>query len=458
MTLRFTDRIALFNTLAAAITTLLVFCVVYAVVYTTAYNHLDTDIRQEKEEVWLNLHCQGDSIALDLRSEFGENEHKQAEVNPTFLQVIDRHGRVLFRSANLKDDLLLYEPDLAEDKFFNCIFNDKQIRQGQFPIRNATNAVVGQLNIGISQVESALVLHNLRTTLYIAYPLMLLVLYFATSIAAARGIAPVNMLIRAAAHISDSNIDNRLPVPGRQDELRQLAVTINALLDRIERSFRREKQITADVSHELRTPLAAIRGTLEVLVRKRREPEQYEDKVRQVIQEVDRMHLLLDQLLQLARLESGSVAVRRESIELAPFLAALSRKWQPRLEEQQRQLALTVPAGVTVRADTSLLELIVGNLIDNALKYGRAHGTITCAWDASTHSLIVSDDGPGIPHEHLPYLFDRFYRTDSSRNSKVQGAGLGLSIVKKIADLLHVTILVDSSEGVGTTFSLKFQA
>lgn len=456
MNLRFKNRIALFNTLAVAITTLLVFLVVYAVVYFTAYSHLDSDIRQEKDEVFRNLHGQGDSIIINAMPEWEENEHKQAEVNPTFLQILDKQGRILFRSANLQKDHLLYEPDLSAEKFFNIQFNSKRIRQGQFPIFNEQKQIIGQLNIGISQVESALVLYNLRMTLYIAFPLLLLVLYFATSLAASKGIAPVNQLIQTAGRINDSSISTRLPLPEHRDELYRLATTINDLLNRIESSFRREKQITADVSHELRTPLAAIRGTLEVLIRKQREPHQYEEKIGQVIREVDRMHQLLEQLLQLARLEAGSVPVHREAIRLAPFLQNLQDKWQTRLDEKQIRLLSSIPEDACVTADSAFLELIVGNLIDNALKYGTPGCTILCNWDAHTHSLTVSDDGPGVSDEQLSLLFNRFYRADSSRNSRVQGTGLGLSIVKKLTDLQGITIHADSREGEGIAFTLRF--
>ncbi len=456
MKLRFKNRIALFNTFAAAISTLLVFIVVYAVVYSTAYRHLDADIREEKDEIFHNVRWKGDSIILHLMPEWQEREHKQAEVNPTFLQIVDQNGRMLFHSANLQNDHLLFEPDLKNEKFFNILFNNKRIRQGQFPIRNDNGKVIGQLNIGISQVESALVLYNLRITLYIAFPLLLLVLYLATSIAAAQGIAPVNKLIKTAGHINDSNISTRLPVPEHQDELHQLAITVNELLHRIENSFRREKQITADVSHELRTPLAAIRGTLEVLIRKHREPQQYEEKIGQVIREVDRMNQLLDQLLQLARLEAGSIAVRRESIRVAPFLHTLLEKWQTRFEEKEVRLFVDVVPDACVTADNTLLERIIENLLDNALKYGAPHGTIRCTWHSDAHTLSLTDDGPGIPPEYIPLLFDRFFRADTSRNSTAPGTGLGLAIVKKLTDLQGIGIQVNSREGAGTTFTLQF--
>ena len=307
MKLRFKERIALFNLLAAAAITSLVFLAVYEVVFRTAFSHLDGDLRAEQAEVFRSLGFVGDSIVITKMTEWQENEHLQEEVNPTFLQLVDAQGKLLFHSSNLTIDRFGFDPNLEHPHFFNTKLKAQLVRLGQFPVKNQAGRVVGQLSIGISRAESTVVLKNLRTTLFIAFPLTLLALYLAVSFAAAKSIAPVQQLIQGTANISDANINTRLPLPQNDDEVQQLAKAINDLLQRIENSFNREKQFTSDASHELRTPLTAIRGTLEVLVRKPRESVYYEEKIGQVIKEVDKMHLLLDHLLQLARLESGAV-------------------------------------------------------------------------------------------------------------------------------------------------------
>jgi signal transduction histidine kinase len=285
MNLRFKTRIAILNASAVAVITLVVFVVVYTVVYFTAYRHLDSDIRLEQKEVFSNIHWKGDSLILDMMPEWEEREHRQAEVSPTFLQVVDSKGRLIFRTANLQNDHLLFADAITREIFFNIEFNGKLIRQGQFPIFSDKGKLLGQLDVGISQVETTVILSNLRLTMIIVFPLMLLVFFLASSWAASRGIAPVNQLIVTTDKISDTNISTRIPLPNHKDEIHQLASTINGLLRRIEVSLSREKQITADISHELRTPITGIRGTLEVLIRKTREPAQYDEKIRSVIRE-----------------------------------------------------------------------------------------------------------------------------------------------------------------------------
>lgn len=456
MNFRFTDRIALYNTAAAAVATTLVFLAVYAVVFQTSFNHLDSDISLEADEVLNTLRCEGDTIFIDRISEWEEQEHKQTEVNPTFMQIVSRKGRLIFHSANLLGDHLLFDTTFHQRYYFNSSMAGQQVRVGQFPVRNDVGRITGFLSIGISRQESTVVLKNLRATLLLVFPFLLIVLYVATSFAASRSIHPVNRIISELGGINDTTIHRRLPLPIHKDEIHQLTTTINELLRRIESGLLREKQFTSDASHELRTPLAAIRGTLEVLVRKPRETHQYEEKVRQVIREVDRMHQIVDKLLQLARLESPDVVVRMEELDLLPFLLHCKEKWKTAAEEKKITLELDVPTGVRLNTDGGFLDLVLGNLVENALKYGHSGGTITCRWNASASCLSITDDGPGITEAQLPKLFDRFYRGDESRNSRVQGTGLGLSIVKKLTDLLDIRLEVKSNEASGTSFLLFF--
>jgi signal transduction histidine kinase len=268
----------------------------------------------------------------------------------------------------------------------------------------------------------------------------------------------VHQLIRTTSGISDATLGTRLELPPRRDELFDLTQTINALLSRIEISLVKQKQFTSDASHEIRTPLAAIRGTLEVLGRKTRDPEVYQEKIKEVIQQVDRLDALLDQLLQLARMESGATPAHIENIDLHQLLQSLQVHFNTAALESQITLDIQVETHTMVRADKLLLEIMLDNLISNAIKYGKHQGHVHLTWKPSTHTLLVSDDGLGIPAEHLPHIFDRFYRADVSRSSAVKGIGIGLSIVKKLADLQNIHIAAESKEGAGSTFSLVFPA
>ena len=455
MKISFRKRIAFFNTLTVAVTTAIVFIVIYLVVYLSSYRHLDNDILLEKEEIENTLDWKGDSIIINKMPEWEEAEHKKIEVNPTFIQIVDSRDRVIFKSSNLQSNHFLFNPANEKNYFYNTQIDKQKLRLGQFPIKNDTGKIIGQLTVGISQQESSNVLDNLLFTLFLSFPVLLVVLYIAIYLTVSKAISPVHQLIRTAASINDSNINTRLPLPANEDEIYQLANTINELLARIDNSIQQQKQFTADASHEIRTPLAAIRGTLEVLLRKKREPEQYEEKIRDVIIQADRLNHLLDQLLHLARLESGNI--KTAPVDLNNFIKEAALKFEKEMLGKAMHFSSTVAETVFVKADSFFLSVMIDNLFSNAIKYGVAEGKINCAWDAETATFSMSNDGAGIPQEQLPFLFNRFFRADASRSSIVPGSGLGLAIVKKLADLQQITVSVNSLPG-STTFSLKFPA
>jgi len=455
MTLKFRNRIALFNTLAVAFTTALVFLVIYLVVYKTAYGHLDNDILIEKEEVFGNIQCHGDSVIINKMPEWDEAEHSQVEVNPTFLQISDLKDKIIFRSTNLLENQILSNPIRNQETFYNGEINGKRIRLGYFPINNESGVKIGQLTIAVSQQQSYTILNNLIWVLLITFPLVLIVQFVVSSLAASKAIKPVNQLIDSASEISDSNLSTRLVLPAHQDELYQLTKTINELLSRIETSMLQQKQFTSDASHEIRTPLSGIRGTLEVLIRKQREPQVYEEKIARTIKEVDRLDLLLEQLLQLARIDS-SKAARNEAICLTKLISLSGKKWKKQAREKKINLQLQIPEDVIVMGDQLYLELILDNLLSNAIKYGKENGNVFASWDETSKTLSIKDDGIGIPIKDLPNIFNRFYRADESRSSAIKGNGLGLSIVKKLSNFQNINLRAESQPDQGSTFMLQF--
>lgn len=454
MIVSFKRRIALINTIAVAITTAVLFVVIYGVVFYSSYRHLDNDIYLEKEDVLDAISWKGESIVVQNMPEWEEAEHRNVEVNPTFIQIVDIRDSLLFKSINLRTNSFLFNPGLSKERFFNIQIQGQRLRLGQFPIISENKKIIGQLTIGVSRQESYHVLNNLLFTLCISFPILLIILYVVIYLAASRAITPVNQLIQTTSGINDKNIHTRISLPEHKDEIYQLTSTINELLNRIDKTIQQQKQFTADASHEIRTPLSAIRGTLEVLLRKKREPEQYEVKIRDVIVQTDRLSYLLDQLLQLARLESGGNFVK-EHLPLIHSIDRAMEKYGILIADKKIQMIIDIPANVLVYADAFCLDVIIENLLGNAIKYGNHNGTIFCAWNTNTHTLAIQNDGPCISKDQLPFIFNRFYRTDQSRSAAIPGSGLGLSIVKKLAELQQIGISVESQPD-NTTFSLYF--
>ena len=454
MNFHFKKRIAIFNTIAVAITTFIVFVVIYYVVSFSSFQHLDNDIKAEMEEVFNNINWENDSIQINKMPEWDEAEHQQIEVNPTFIQIVNIDGKAIFKSINLQDDYLLIHPNNNKTSFYNTTINTQKIRQGQFPIINKNKKTIGYLTIGVSQEESSSVLHNLFIVLSFTYLILVFVLYLIMYYVASKAIKPVQKLIQSASQINESNISSRLPLPNNKDEIYKLATTFNDLLNRIENSIEQQKQFTADASHEMRTPLTIIKGTLEVLLRKERTPEQYEKKINEVITQTDRLSYLFDQLLQLARAESNNTIIKKEKIILKEKIDHLINGGDLLLNKNQ--IKYNIPSNCVVFADAALLDRILENIISNAIKYNTPNGNITFEWNEKSNSLLIKDEGIGISKDQQPYLFNRFYRADNSRSSEIKGNGLGLSIVKKLCELQHIKISVESAENKGTSFTLQF--
>jgi signal transduction histidine kinase len=225
------------------------------------------------------------------------------------------------------------------------------------------------------------------------------------------------------------------------------------MLSRLDGSFQRERQFTADASHELRTPLAAMQVILSTVREKRRSPEEYEQALADLAEETDRMQALAEDLLLLARREAAH-PVSHEAIDLSLLLCDIAESLSPLAEAKGLSLSCTAPPQLALQGDQDGLIRLFSNLLDNAIKY-TDHGEIVVKADRTSNDILqvtVSDTGCGIPAEHVPHIFERFYRAEASRTRP--GAGLGLTIAMDIARAHGGTIQVESSVGAGSTFTI----
>ena len=304
----FKNRVASYYLFATALIIALLFLAIYWIVYNTVYSHLKGDLDAELSELNNSIVVTGnDEIIFANPLEWNEGEHKQIEVNPTFIQVTDVNGKIIKKTSNLLNDSLKFNQSESQKYYLSTILSRSSVYQVQTPILNNSGKKIAYLLVAIPLEESELVLENLKTALFISFPVILLVLFFTTRYLAGKAIAPVNNVIQTANRITRENLQERIGLPENKDEIYTLISTINELLDRLEDNLLREKQFTSDASHELRTPLSVIKGTLEVLVRKPREVKQYEEKINYCIKETDRMTKLIDQLLFLAKYDSGNM-------------------------------------------------------------------------------------------------------------------------------------------------------
>jgi two-component system OmpR family sensor kinase len=274
-------------------------------------------------------------------------------------------------------------------------------------------------------------LANLLTLLLIGGPIALLLASLAAYWTVGAALRPVEAMRRRAAEVSATGSQQRLPVPPARDELHRLGETLNRMLDRLETALQRERAFVDDASHELRTPLAAHKAELELALRYGASSEELRRAIASAIEEADRLSQLAEALLVIARSDKGELVVNLEPIEVSDLFATMRDRLSGRAERDGRSLVFEDADHGIVQADRLRVEQALGNLVENALRYGE--GTVR-VWSRSNNGRIeihVGDQGPGFPPEFLPHAFERFRRADTARSG--DGTGLGLAIVKAIA-------------------------
>ena len=274
---------------------------------------------------------------------------------------------------------------------------------------------------------------------------------------AGKALEPVAELAGAAREIVVSHLDRRLPVRGTDDELDHLATEFNETLARLEKAVGEMKQFTASISHEFRTPLAVLRGEAEVALMQASSSEHYRRVLASQLEEFEKLTRMINQLLTLARAESGDVEIADESVDLSVMTPALAEQLQPVASAKDVSLTWNCAPNVKVIGDASWIERIILNVVDNAIKFTPSGGHVEVRVSDGTENAVleVRDDGIGIPPEALPHIFERFYRADPARSDRADGAGLGLSLVKWAVDQHHGSIRVESGLGKGTRVAIR---
>jgi two-component system, OmpR family, sensor kinase len=272
-----------------------------------------------------------------------------------------------------------------------------------------------------------------------------------------RTLAPVSEMAVAAREISPGETGERLTVRSTGDELEDLGRAFNDALGRLEEAFERQRRFTGDASHQLRTPLAAMLGQVEVALRRDRDVLEYRDTLRSVADEVRHLHRVTEALLFLARADADAALPDLRVLDLAGWANEHIGKW--RTAHPDSHVHLDADRVLSpIRAHPELLAQLIDNLLDNAVKYGSAGGTIhvRIGMEGESVSLSVQDSGSGIALEDLPHVFDPFVRSAAARTAGVRGVGLGLSVARRIAEAMGARLTAESEPGRGSRFTVRF--
>lgn len=278
---------------------------------------------------------------------------------------------------------------------------------------------------------------------------------------AGRVLRPIYNITHTARVIHASDLNQRIGYNGPADEVGRLAATFDAMLDRLQAAFVRERRFTGDAAHELRTPLTALKGRIGVTLSQPRQPQQYVETLQEMEDQVNRLIRLSSDLLFMARLDQGQVMQVKEHIDVTDFLGAVVDQIRPLAVAKAITLTETLPPKLTLQGDLDLLIRLFLNLLDNAVKYTPENGrvSVSAVQDKTDLRITIADTGPGIAPVHLPRLFERFYRAETARSrtdADSGGAGLGLAIAYEIARAHGGQLQVESQLEQGTTFTVLF--
>lgn len=429
----------------------------WVILRTHMYDLVDDTLESQVEDLKHFLQAQPKEISLvKLKAEVTEEYDLERPGN--FLQVYLGNGEWMYRSAFLREHPLApSEPNsLKRASFQNHQFGKKKLRFITQRIEVGGIVLVAQNGTVINEVAETLALF--RAYLLMFAPLVLLVAAGGGYWLSQRALAPVDAIVQTAHAIRGTNLHSRLAKLNTGDELQRLSDTLNEMLDRIEKAFQRVSQFTADASHELRSPVALVRTEAELALRKSRGEAEYRESLRHILLEAERTTALIEELLSLARADSGRETLNMRPVDLGETLRGLVADWQQVATIRNLQFEKNIAASdAFVLGDETALRRVVNIILDNAFKYTPPPGTVELLLSQQENQAVVMvrDSGMGIAAEEQSKIFERFYRVDKARSRDLGGAGLGLAIAQWIVVQHRGSIEVESTPGQGSIFRVK---
>lgn len=378
-----------------------------------------------------------------------------------FIQIIDSSGKIGAKMNDIETDAIptrfnTTERALKGEIVYETIEDaNPRLRMITMPILD-NKKITSIVQVGSSLADFDETMRKLLIIMVISIPTSIGVTIIMGYFMAKKTLRPVDQIRRAAVKISSSNLDERIDIKGRKDELGRLAETFNAMIARLKDSFQRINQFSIDVSHELKTPLTILKGETEVVLRKDRDNEEYRNLLQSNLEEIDRMARIIDDLLLLSKADRKDMKLNIGNISLRDLVADVCMNMKIFADKKEIVLVVDELADVRLIGDELKLRRMLWNIMENGIKYTPKGGVVTVSSYINNGFVCVNvtDNGMGISGDDIKYIFDRFYRADRSRKRE-SGSGLGLSISKWIAEAHKGAIEVTSQLSKGSQFLIK---
>ncbi|MEN6389202.1 MAG: ATP-binding protein [Syntrophomonas sp.] len=385
----------------------------------------------------------------------GEPIKQLADVENVTITLYDQNGKAIYSTAEGTTG----ETDASRVNIYGGAYIDGNLQHLYYETTIYPNNEVRKIESAKLLTGETLYLQYLVVSIAIAFLLAVLIMIRVGARTSRRMLSPINTMTRTARSISVGELDTRLDVVDSHDELKELAVTFNEMLDRIQTSFEKQEVFVSDASHELRTPISVIQGYANLLQRWGKEDRAVlQESIDAIKGESDYMKELVEKLLFLASADKKKQALQTEPFALNLLVEEVLKETS--LIDAEHTISGVVNETLMVDGDRALIKQALRIFIDNSIKYTPSGGSISinCGLKGSRALITIEDTGKGIAAEDLPLIFDRFYKADKSRTRESGGAGLGLSIAKWIIDQHQGDIWVESKLGQGTKISIYLPA
>jgi two-component system OmpR family sensor kinase len=464
-------QIAAWYTIAFAVLLLLTGAVFYQYLESRLEASVDTDLQIRAQQIASSIVTRQGTLSLrnvtgDLPGVGSTGQVQGAlpvDVNyGVLVRILDAHGSLLFETPAfcvLPVPAASWTQPLQGHPWQGTVKTASHVE-----VRLASRVLSEQgkslmvIQVGESLANLHGLLHELVAALLVVGFLVLVCCATGSYWLAARSFTPITRLAETARKIKAGDLHQRVPVPVVRDEVYYLAVTFNEMLDSLDQSFSRQRQFVADASHELRTPVAVIRNKTGIALLGTPTLDEAVMTLQEIRTETERLSLLLTDLLTLARGDEGQARLEQEIVQFGQLVETVAATTEILATERRIRVSVQVPHSATVMGDEARLIQAVMNLLDNAIRYTNPGGSVWVAVEQTSDVvyLIVRDTGIGIAPEHLPHIFERFYRADSGRRQTGgSSSGLGLSIVDWIIRAHGGSIAVESQVGQGSCFTVR---
>jgi heavy metal sensor kinase len=371
-------------------------------------------------------------------------------------------GSVLYHSA--KPESGAFDPSHIGPRRFEAVqssreehlLDGKELLIFSLPFKDrGGNQYLIETGAPYDQVER--VLRGFLISLGVGFPLIVGAAIGGGYLLMRNALRPMDEIATAAERITSRNLNERLPVIPSGDEVERLSVSLNRMMERLEDAFHHISRFSADAAHEIRTPLAIIRGELEDAVHSSALTAELRETIGSALEEAERLSRIVEQLLEMSRLEAGEMLVERTKFDFAELTRTTVDQMRLLAEEKSLRLRYEGTKPVEIEGDPLRLKQIVVNLVDNAIKYTPPGGSVSVSTFPQDGRVVleVADTGIGIPKDATSQIFDRFYRVDKARSRQLGGTGLGLAIVKSICTAYNGAVSVKSDEGRGALFRVE---